>query len=106
MERITIRLSEEDIVTLEKLKLEMKAKSMTDVIRNLIINTRQDEKGNSNDTNSLFQIKKDCSLTLALLKQFYGEMTSFKEYNPKARECEKLKQFLNDYYSPEDKFMK
>lgn len=103
---ISIRLSTEDEIELEKLKVKMNMVSTTDVIRNLIYQFNNPDNLYTFDNKEIRNISKDSHLTLELLKQFYGEMTSFKEYNPAARKCEKLKQFLNDYYNPEDKFLK
>lgn len=105
MGTLTVRLSLDEEIKLEQLKLEKKMKTKSDVIKSLIANAKDEKSLNNNDVDFLSQIKNDCNLTLELLKQFYGEM-SYKEYNPEARKSEKLKEFLDDYYNPEIKFMK
>lgn len=105
MDKISIRLTKEDIITLEKLRIEMKVKSISDVIRKLIDNTREEKQNSDIDIELFSKIKNDCKLTLELLKQFYGEM-SYKEYNPEARKSNKLKEFMDDYYHSETKLMK
>lgn len=118
MSRTTIRLTENDELTLEKIKLSLNIKSTSEAIRYLI-NYYQNEK-HTNDSSvdgmktellikeiqsEILQSSKSLSLIEELLKQFYGEM-SYKEYNKNARNNSRVKQFLNDYYNPEDKFMK
>ncbi len=116
MGRTTIRLNENEELTLEKIKLSLNKKSTSEVIRYLINNYQYDKcDGNSNSSENelllktlqkeIVQSSKTISLIVELLKQFYGEM-SYKEYDKSARNNSRVKQFLNDYYNPEDSFMK
>ncbi len=118
MVRTTIRLNENEKLTLEKIKLSLNKKSTSEVIRYLINNYQYDKcdgdsTSSENDKTELLkdiqkeivQNSKTVSLTIELLKQFYGEM-SYKEYDKSARNNSRVKQFLNDYYNPDDSFMK
>lgn len=118
MARTTIRLTENDELTLEKIKLSLNIKSTSEAIRYLINYYQQKKPTNDSYADltkiellikemqsEIFQSSKSLSLIEELLKQFYGEM-SYKEYDKNARNNSRVKQFLNDYYNPEDKFMK
>lgn len=103
----TMRLSDEDELEFEKAKIDLKLKSKADVVRHLlsIANSNNKTSSSINDLEDIKEIKKNCFVTVELLKQFYGEM-SYKEYVPDARKSDRVKHFLNDLYNPEDNFMK
>lgn len=106
--RISVRLDDQEEEILQKLKYKINVKTDSEAIRYLISNslkTVQTEFSCLTESDNLIKISKDCKLLLELLKQFYGEM-SYKDFDPGARKNERVKQFMDDYYHSEDKFMK
>lgn len=122
MGRTTIRLNDKEELLLKKIKLYLNTKTISETIRQVINNYEKEtcNKTFSNEQNHFNRLESTVNelndkaiennklshLIIELLKQFYGEMSSYKEFDPDARNCEKVQKFLDDYYNPEDRFMK